>query len=91
LLPLNPSVDDTAPTEAALTPCDGNHLVTDMRLLDADADGADWKEVARIVLQLDPGREPDRAWRAFESHLSRAKWMTAHGYRQVLRGAAPAE
>jgi hypothetical protein len=43
------------------------------------------------VLQLDHGREPDRAWRAFESHLSRAKWMTAHGYRQLLRGAAPAE
>lgn len=91
LLPLNPSVDDTAPTEAALTPYDRKHLVTYMRLLDADADGADWKEVARIVLQLDHGREPDRAWRAFESHLSRAKWMTAHGYRQLLRGAAPAE
>ena len=91
MLPLNPSVDDTAPTEAALTLYDRKHLVTYMRLLDADADGADWKEVARIMLQLDHGREPDRAWRAFESHLSREKWMTARGYRQLLRGAAPAE
>jgi hypothetical protein len=29
--------------------------------------------------------EPDRARR--ESHLSRDKWMTEHGYRQVLRGS----
>ena len=33
-------------------------------------------EVARIVLHIDPEREPDRARPAFESHLARAKWMT---------------
>jgi hypothetical protein len=27
-----------------------------------------------------------RARRAFDSHLARAKWMTEHGYRQLLRG-----
>src|SRR5882724_7137006 len=32
----------------------------------------------------------DRA-RAFESHLSRARWMTEHGYRLLLRGGAPAQ
>jgi hypothetical protein len=37
------------------------------------AEGADWKEVARVVLDIDPGREPARAWNAFESHLARAK------------------
>ena len=26
----------------------------------------------------------------FESHLSRAKWMTEHGYRHLLRGGASA-
>jgi hypothetical protein len=25
---------------------------------------------------------------AFGSHLSRAKWMTEHGYRHLLRGGA---
>jgi hypothetical protein len=25
-----------------------------MRMLDADAEGADWREVARIVLHIDP-------------------------------------
>jgi hypothetical protein len=40
------------------------HLVTYLRLLDADAEGADWQEVAKIVLHIDPGGEPDRAKRA---------------------------
>jgi hypothetical protein len=41
----------------------------------------DWREVARIVLHLDPEHESDRARRAFDSHLSRAKWMTRSGPR----------
>lgn len=40
-------------------------------MLDADAEGADWRGVARIVLHIDPDREPDRARQAFESHLAR--------------------
>jgi AcrR family transcriptional regulator len=65
-------------------------LITYLRLLDADVEGADWREVARIVLHLDPEHESDRARRAFDSHLSRAKWMTEHGYRHLLRGGASA-
>ena len=49
------------------------HIITYLRLLEADAQGADWREVARVVLHLDPEQESDRAPRAFESHLSRAK------------------
>ena len=30
-----------------------SHLVTYLRLLDADAEGADWREVAKIVLNVD--------------------------------------
>jgi hypothetical protein len=40
------------------------------------------------VLHIDPDREPDRARHAFDSHLARAKWMTEHGYRHLLRGGA---
>jgi hypothetical protein len=68
-----------------LTTYDLEHLITYLRLLDADAEGAHWREVARVVLHLDPEREFDRARRAFESHLARAKWMTEHGYRHLLR------
>jgi hypothetical protein len=68
-----------------LTDYDREHLVTYLRLLDAETEGADWTEVARIVLQIDPALEPSRARKAFDSHLARAKWMIAHGYEHLLR------
>ena len=86
--PLDPDVDDSAPDDTTLTIYDEEHIITYMRLLDADAAGADWRKVAKIVLHIDPDREPDRARHAFESHLARAKWMTEHGYRHLLRGGA---
>jgi hypothetical protein len=88
--PLNPDVADTAPSDSVLTVYDEKHVITYLRLLDADAQGADWRDVARIVLHLDPDQESDRARRAFDSHLSRAKWMTGQGYRHLLRGGASA-
>jgi hypothetical protein len=84
--PNDPDVADTAPTDSTLTDYDRQHFLTYLRLLDADDEGADWREVARIVLHIDPDREPARARTAFDSHLARAKWMTEHGYRHVLRG-----
>jgi hypothetical protein len=87
--PLNPPVEDVAPTAAILTGYDEQHVVTYLRLLDADAEGADWREVARIVLHIDPTHEPERARRAWESHLARARWMTEKGYRHLLLGGAP--
>lgn len=86
--PLDPPVSDTAPAGPTLTGYDEQHLVTYLRLLDADAEGADWREVANLVLHIDPDREPERAKRAWESHLARAKWMTESGYRHLLRGGA---
>ena len=57
--PIDLDVADLAPSHPALTPYDEQHAITYMRLLDADAEGADWREVARIVLHIDPEREPD--------------------------------
>ena len=85
---LDPPVADLAPNSDALTGYDEQHLVTYLRLLDADADGADWQEVARIVLHIDPESEPERARRAWDSHLARARWMTENGYHHLLRGGA---
>jgi hypothetical protein len=84
--PLDPDVADIAPADAILTVYDEQHVLTYLRLLDADRDGADWREIVRIVLHIDPAEEPDRARDAFESHLARAKWTTQHGYRHLLRG-----
>lgn len=85
-IPLDPEVANIAPTDASLTTYDLKHLVTYLRLLDADAEGAEWRDIARIVLHFDPDREPDRARCAFDSHLARAKWMSEQGYRRLLFG-----
>lgn len=81
---LDPDVADSAPNEPALTAYDEQHVVTYIRVLQAEGEGADWREVARVVLHMDPEREPDRARRAYQSHLARAKWMTEQG--RLLRG-----
>ena len=86
--PPDPDVADVAPTDSVLTVYDEEHIITYLRMLDADAEGADWREVAKLVLHIDPQHEPDRARRAFDTHLARAKWMTEHGYRHLLRGGA---
>ena len=82
--PLDPGVADAAPADQILTAYDEQHVVTYMRLLQAESQGADWMEVARVVLQIDPVREPDRARSAYQSHLARAKWVTEQG--RLLRG-----
>ena len=86
--PRDPDVADAAPTDSVLTAYDEEHIITYLRLLDADAEGADWREVARLVLHIDPVAQRDRAKTAFDTHLARAKWMTEHGYRHLLRGGA---
>ena len=40
--PLDPDVADTAPSDFVLTVYDEEHVITYLRLLDADAVGADW-------------------------------------------------
>jgi hypothetical protein len=82
---LDPDVADVAPTDSALTPYDEQHVVTYARLLQAQSEGAGWREVARIVLHIDPDREPERARNAYLSHLQRAKWVTEQG--RLLPGA----
>jgi hypothetical protein len=89
--PLDPDVADIAPTERALTPYDHEHAITYLRMLDADAEGADWREVSLIVLHIDPDQHAERARRAFDSHLARAKWMSREGYKHLLRSGWPAK
>jgi hypothetical protein len=76
---------DTPPDEPRVTPYDLAHKILYLRLLDAAAARADWREVARIVLGLDPDGDPDQARRIHDSHLARARWMTESGYRDLLR------
>lgn len=75
---------DQPPGGAALTAYDRAHLKLYVRLLDAEADGADWREAVRILFGLRPEVEPDRALRVYAAHLDRAKWMVNNGYAQIL-------
>jgi Uncharacterized conserved protein (DUF2285) len=84
LLDLN--VADVAPSGAKLTVYHEGHVITYLGMLDADQEGADWRDVSRIVLHIDPDQDAIRARRSFESHLARAKWMTEQGYRHLLLG-----
>ncbi len=80
-------IADAAPTDVQLTEYDLAHLGMYLRLLDAAIEEAPWEEVATIVLGIDPSTEPDRARRSDGTHLARARWVTEHGYRELLRSA----
>jgi len=41
--PADPDVADVAPTDSVLTVYDEEHIVTYLRMLDADAEGARWR------------------------------------------------
>lgn len=84
----NPDYVDEPPTDEQITDYDRAHFKTYLRLLDADAEGADWQEAVEIIFGIDPGQEPDRALRVHSAHLARAHWMTERGYRHLLRGNA---
>jgi len=83
----DPAIADEAPTGVALTDYDYMMLECYLRLLDAESEGADWREVAQIVLKVDPDKYYVRAKRMYDSHIARAHWMTEHGFRQLLREA----
>jgi hypothetical protein len=82
-----PPFDDCPPESDVVTPYDERHLVTYLRLLDAAAEVADWREVVRVVFELDPDLDPDRARSVHDTHLARAEWMTEKGFRCLLRAS----
>jgi len=75
---------DRAPETSQLTAYDEIHLTTYLRLLDADEEGADWREAAASILGVDPAADPQRAKAMHGSHLARARWMTEVGYAHLL-------
>ncbi len=46
------------------------------------------RQAARIVLGMDPEQELQRARAVWESHSERAKWVTTHGYKDLLGGGS---
>lgn len=79
-----PDFADAPPGGDTLTDYDRTHIKLYVRLLDAEAAGASWERVATVLFALDPLREPERARRVHDAHLTRAHWMTHTGYRHLL-------
>lgn len=76
---------DEPPSSQTLTPYDREYMVLYLRLLDSARAGADWREAVHILFGLDPARDPRRCRHIHETHLARARWMTEHGYRELVR------
>ncbi len=84
-----PGIADEIPWSNRMTEYDDRHFETYLRLLDADTEGLSKDDMARGILGIDSGAEPQRARKALESHLARARWMTTVGYRYLLAGDYP--
>jgi hypothetical protein len=82
-----PPLQDAPPALDTVTDYDLGWSKAYLRLLDAHADGADWREAASLILGLDAHKEPERARSVYEAHLARAQWMTRSGYRDLLHRA----
>lgn len=79
-----PLFEDRPPPTERMNAYDERHLATYLRMLMAEEEGADWREVVLVMFGLDPSREPERAKTVYDSHMARARWMTEAGYRHLL-------
>lgn len=80
----NPVFEDRPPSGDQVTEYDRQHHRSYWRILDAEAEQADWREVVSIIFGIDAAAEPDRARSVYDTHLARARWMSDSGYRQLL-------
>ncbi len=83
-VPQETAIADEAPMSDHMTDYDKSHMLIYVRLLDAAADGATWTEVCSILFLVDTAKEPLRARRMYNSHMKRAQWFSAQGYRDLL-------
>ena len=76
---------DQAPSEDALTAYDEAHFRLYMNLLNAQASDVPLAAICKEFLGIDAEREPERARKRLESHLSRARWFsTGDGFRHLI-------
>lgn len=78
-------IADEAPWSDQINAYDEAQFRLYLRLLDAVEAKASNAEICKVLFDIDAEREPARAQRCLESHLRRARWMTEHGYRELLR------
>ena len=80
----NSPLSDLAPDGPDLTAYDRDQMATYLRLIDAADDGADWREAVEIIFGVDPNADLERARATYDSHLARARWISAQGYQSLV-------
>lgn len=80
----NSPISDLAPDGPDLTAYDRDQMPTYLRLIDAADDGADWREAVEIIFGVDPNADIERARATYDSHLARARWISAQGYHSLV-------
>ncbi|WP_245508938.1 DUF2285 domain-containing protein [Bradyrhizobium nanningense] len=83
--PINKLAPLRPPKTDGVNAYDEKHLAIYVRLLMAEEEGADWREVVHVIFGLDPVLEPDCAKTVHDSHLAFARWMVDSGYQQLLQ------
>ena len=64
---------DLASVGTEFTGYERDHLVHYLHLLDAAKEGADWREVVRVLFGIDPAMDPERARLVHRRHLEGAR------------------
>ncbi len=72
------------PTADALTAYDEAHFAVYLSLLHASAERVSDVDMCRDILGIDPEAEPERAKAMLQSHLERARWLSANGRERIL-------
>lgn len=80
---------DDPPTGEGVTEYDREHASLYLRLLDAEAQRANWREVVKLVFGIDPGSDFPRARRVYDNHFERARFIAAGAHKDLLRKGAP--
>lgn len=72
--------DDVAPSGAAVTDYDHEHIMLYCCLLDRKERRRDWRETVQAFFGIDAEHEPERARRVYDSHLARATALSELPY-----------
>jgi len=75
---------DDPPSDDNVTDYDRQHVSLYLRLLDAEAQRANWREVVNVVFGIDPTSHHARARHVYDCHLARARFLAASGHRDLL-------
>jgi len=75
---------DLAPIDETLTDYDRRCFKLYIMLIDADEAGVPWDYSYPHLFDEPVGTDYLKAEARYRSHLERAKWMTAKGYRHLL-------